>query len=50
MFLDFRYASEDAHGMVVDLNHPMYNVAAVIAACKYGFIVSLFIAVTVKQF
>jgi hypothetical protein len=50
MFLDFRYVSEDANGMVVDRSHPMYSVAAVIAACKYGLIINLLIAVTVQQF
>ncbi|KDR18447.1 origin recognition complex subunit 6 [Zootermopsis nevadensis] len=30
-----KYVSEDARGMVEDLNHPMYNVAAVITACKH---------------
>jgi len=50
MFFVFRYVSEDAHGMVVDRSHPMYSVAAVIAACKYGLIINLSIAVTVQQF
>lgn len=30
-----RYVSEDAHGAVVDLSHPVYNVTAVIVACKH---------------
>ncbi|XP_069702234.1 origin recognition complex subunit 6 isoform X2 [Periplaneta americana] len=30
-----KYVSEDARSLSVDLSHPMYSVAAVIAACKH---------------